>query len=236
MANVIVAFHTFLSNADRGSHVRVRCDNQATVSILTTGRAQNEVLQDCARAAWMVQAILGVNISYDHIQGRDNDVADALSRAHLSQKHVIEAQNCIAHYTLQPVEPCLFYLCNSEIHLLSRSGAVISPQTHPGHDRQQQGSSTHIHRLYGKVPSRPPQPNFRDDLRTPGVCGGVHLGARDHMQQDVTRPYISPAGRTADFSNRTPKGQDGPRSDRQRRNLHSGRFQGLLKILVKILR
>ena len=121
MANVVVALHTFLSNADRGSHVRVRCDNQATVSILTTSRAHNEVLQDCARAAWMVQAILGVNISYDHIQGRDNDVADALSRAHLSQKHVIEAQNCIAHYTLQPVEPCLFYLCNSEIHLLSRS-------------------------------------------------------------------------------------------------------------------
>ena len=81
--NLVVALHTFLGPGDRGAHVRVRCDNNSTVQVLTTGKARNKRLQECARAAWMVQALLDVEVSYDHIPGKDNKVADVLSRAHL---------------------------------------------------------------------------------------------------------------------------------------------------------
>ena len=61
--NVVLAVHTLLSSRDRGTHVRIRCDNQATVAALTTGRAHNPIHQECARAVWMVQAIIGVKLS-----------------------------------------------------------------------------------------------------------------------------------------------------------------------------
>ena len=43
-ANVVVALHTMLSQRDAGSHVRVHCDNSATVSVFQTGKAKNKVL------------------------------------------------------------------------------------------------------------------------------------------------------------------------------------------------
>ena len=153
MANVVIALHTFLSKEDRGAHIRVRCDNQAAVSVLNTGRAQNEVLQDCARAAWMVQALLGVDISYDHIPGRDNDVADALSRAHLSVQHTREADRFVEHYALDIVYPCMYYMYNTGAKIFSRSGAVLAPPQGSvttgrgpgsGHNRQPQGCRTDI--------------------------------------------------------------------------------------------
>ena len=80
--NVVLAIHTLIGEADRGTHIRVRCDNMAAVQVFTSGQAANKVLQDCARATWMTQALLSIELSYDHIPGKDNDVADALSRAH----------------------------------------------------------------------------------------------------------------------------------------------------------
>ena len=56
--NVIVALHSFLSTDNRGQHILVECDNLATVQALKRGRAKNPVLMQCARMAWMVQALL----------------------------------------------------------------------------------------------------------------------------------------------------------------------------------
>ena len=72
---VVVAAHTLLSPADRGTHVKIKSDNLAAVNVFRSGKAKNRVLQECARALWMVQAILGVELTYDHIPGRDNEVA-----------------------------------------------------------------------------------------------------------------------------------------------------------------
>ena len=160
MANVVVALHTLLTPADAGSHIRIKCDNQAAVSVLKKGKADNHVIQDCARAVWMAQAILGVDVSYDHIPGRDNDVADALSRAHLSHHDRQRADDWVAHYSVNLVPPCLYYLCNPDVPIRCRSGAVItaSPRGQPsgegpssGHDRQPQGGSERLHSLHGNV-------------------------------------------------------------------------------------
>ena len=115
--NVVVAIHSLLSPRDRGSHILVRCDNQAATHAFRTGRAQNRVLQECARAAWMAQALLGIDISYDHIPGKDNEVADALSRAHLGSGSSAQAVAWIDHYALSMVPPCLHFLYNTAFPL-----------------------------------------------------------------------------------------------------------------------
>ena len=82
--NVFIALHTFLTEKDRGSHVLIECDNLAAVQALKWSRAKNQVLAECARMAWMIQAVLDVTLYFAHIAGINNGVADALSRAHLT--------------------------------------------------------------------------------------------------------------------------------------------------------
>ena len=63
----------------QSSHIRFQYDNEAAVSVLRSGHAHDTVIQDCAKAALLVQALLGVDIIFDHIPDDDNDMADALS-------------------------------------------------------------------------------------------------------------------------------------------------------------
>ena len=81
-ANIVIALHTFITDDDSGGHIIVYCDNLPSVQALTSGRAHNPVLAECVRALWMLQAKYDIKISYSHIAGQDNQVADALSRAH----------------------------------------------------------------------------------------------------------------------------------------------------------
>ena len=74
--NVVVALHSFLIDKDRGAHILVECDNLAAVQALRWGRARNEILVECSRAAWMLQAVLDVTITFAHIVGINNRVAD----------------------------------------------------------------------------------------------------------------------------------------------------------------
>ena len=55
-ANIVIALHTFITGADAGGHIRVECDNLPSVQALTSGRAHNPILAECARAIWMLHA------------------------------------------------------------------------------------------------------------------------------------------------------------------------------------
>ena len=55
--------------------VRVRCDNQAVVHVLRSGRTKDPFLGACARNIWFWAAKFDINIRYDHIQGIENKVA-----------------------------------------------------------------------------------------------------------------------------------------------------------------
>ena len=85
--NVIIALHTFVTQEDAGGHVMVQCDNMSAVQALTASRAHNPILAKCARVNWMLQAIHDIKVSFSHIPGSDNPVADALSRAHTTQAY-----------------------------------------------------------------------------------------------------------------------------------------------------
>ena len=125
-ANVVVALHTFLSEADRGKHVLVQCDNLAAVQALRWGRAKNTVLMEVARMGWMVQALLDVKLTFAHVPGVDNVAADALSRAHMSARDAERAEGIMKRDKLALVCPCLYVFENDLCSIRSRSGIQLA--------------------------------------------------------------------------------------------------------------
>ncbi|CAH1239165.1 Hypp5742 [Branchiostoma lanceolatum] len=71
------------------SHLRilVRCDNEACVHVLNSGRSRDKDLLTCARELWMLAATHTFELKASHISGCDNRIADHLSRWHLSPSH-----------------------------------------------------------------------------------------------------------------------------------------------------
>lgn len=125
--NLVVALQTFLSERDRGRHIRVFCDNMATVDVCTSGRGRNPVILDCARSVWMLQALLDIQITYEHIAGSNNIFADALSRRHLSPKYNTKAYELCQYHNIPLRVPCLHIFQVLKPSVTSRTGIRITP-------------------------------------------------------------------------------------------------------------
>ena len=216
--NVVVALHTLLGPADRGTHVRVRCDNKAAVAALTSGRALNPMLQECARAAWMVQAVLDVDLSYDHIPGVDNEVADALSRAHLGPAHHRKATSLSNNYHLMCVPPCLFILQSLGIITACRSGGAGTAQQGGAasdkgqgsrHHRQSRVSGRGIRGVHGKDICTTAGPILPADLCFPRVCGAIQPSPRNNTKQVVACQDLHATVRGEHGTSRSPSSQNG---------------------------
>ena len=228
--NVVVAMHTLLSYKDRGSHVRIRCDNEAATRVFSNGRAHNPVLQECDRAAWMVQALLGVEISYDHIPGRDNEVADALSRAHLGHRDQENALYWVKYYLLQLTPPCIFFMFNSAACLYSRSGIGIphgkggeAPSLCKGarNNRQSQVSSGHVRGIHGLLRGRPTEAVGPHGMCLSGVPGHPYTSPIYNQEQTITCTSVPALGRALNATHGPPQGQDGARGIRQEQELRT---------------
>lgn len=122
-----VAAQTFFSERDRGKHFLILCDNISSVQVFTTGRGRNRVILESARALWMVQALLDIRLSYEHISGALNIFADALSRMHLSNIYFDYAVSVIKNHRLLYVHPRLDIFKNFSPSLLSRAGVPMVP-------------------------------------------------------------------------------------------------------------
>ena len=72
----------------QSSNIRIQYDNEAAVSVLRSGHPHKTVIQDCAKAGLLVQALLGVDIIYGHIPG----------------------DSMVQHYVLQPIPVCVHYV------------------------------------------------------------------------------------------------------------------------------
>ncbi len=79
----MAAIKTFAPSM-QGHIVRVQCDNSAAVAVLQTGRGQCPILLACAREVWKHTAPNNISIRVEHIPGKQNNLADLLSRAHKS--------------------------------------------------------------------------------------------------------------------------------------------------------
>ena len=79
MLNIMVAFKVW------GQHwsnkcVEIKCDNLAVVSVLQDGKARDPLLAAFARNMWLLTSIYNIQLEVSHIFGKDNQIADLLSR------------------------------------------------------------------------------------------------------------------------------------------------------------
>ena len=111
MLNIVVAVKLW-SHLLAGHVVHIRCDNEAAVSVLNTGRGRSPFLLACAREIWQCTAEFGYEVVCSHIRGVDNDLADLLSRCHLSQdgRRQVAALAAKESATLLAVDPALLKL------------------------------------------------------------------------------------------------------------------------------
>ena len=58
----------------------VKCDNIAVVMVLKSGRARDPFSGACAQNVWYISALHDIDIQYVHVLGKQNRVADLLSR------------------------------------------------------------------------------------------------------------------------------------------------------------
>jgi hypothetical protein len=77
--NILVSLRVW-AKFIRGKFVAVWCYNAGSVSICTTARGRDSVLNAIVRNIWLLQAQYDVDIQYHHIRGSDNMVADLLLR------------------------------------------------------------------------------------------------------------------------------------------------------------
>ena len=79
MINILVAIKAFGPFWAR-KKVLVKCDNQAVVSVLKHSRTKDAFLATCARNIWLLAAWYDLEVDYVHIMGKNNTIADLLSR------------------------------------------------------------------------------------------------------------------------------------------------------------
>ena len=79
MINIILALRLF-AQFWTGTRVLIRCDNDAVVKVLNAGKARDPYLGACARNVWYIAALADIDLQYVHVLGKNNVVADLLSR------------------------------------------------------------------------------------------------------------------------------------------------------------
>ena len=90
-----------------GRKVLIRCDNEAVVSVLRSGRTRDPYLGACARNIWYVSALADMGLQYAHIRGLDNGVADLLSRWTGSPNDISKLLSQVQDPVLVPVNVSL---------------------------------------------------------------------------------------------------------------------------------
>lgn len=91
--NCIVAARVFLRN-ESNICVRIVCDNLGAITSLATGKGRDPVITAICRAFWFFSAVRNIRFVFTHAPGHTMEVADALSRRHLSA-HDAEIANKI---------------------------------------------------------------------------------------------------------------------------------------------
>ena len=79
MINILLSLRLFKHQWSRRK-VLIRCDNEAVVTVLKTGKTCDPHLAACACNVWFESAMLDIDLRYAHVRGRDNQITDVLSR------------------------------------------------------------------------------------------------------------------------------------------------------------
>ena len=79
------------------------CDNQACVEMINSMRSRNIFLQACLRELWLTLAVNNIMLKAAHIPGRENTLADYLSRWHTDAMYQSRFHALTVSLDLQPV-------------------------------------------------------------------------------------------------------------------------------------
>ena len=79
MLNLIVAIKIWGKFWQRSSII-IYCDNMSVVQVVQTSRTRDPILALCIRNMWFLTACHDINLEVRHVLGRDNAMADTLSR------------------------------------------------------------------------------------------------------------------------------------------------------------
>ena len=79
MLNIMVALKVW-GYCWSNMRIEIKCDNLAVVQVLQEGRARDPLLATIARNIWMLTSVFNIQLSVSHIAGKNNAIADLLSR------------------------------------------------------------------------------------------------------------------------------------------------------------
>ena len=96
MLNVLVALKIWAYQWTN-CKVRIQCDNVAVVEVLASGKTKDKVLATCARNIWLLSSLYNITLQVDHIPGRNNTVADLLSRFKFDKVSYLKLNQYITH-------------------------------------------------------------------------------------------------------------------------------------------
>ena len=86
MLNIMVAIRVWAQQW-AGKTIIIACDNEAVVSVLNSGRTRDMILAAISRNIAMESAMADINLRVIHIPGKQNVIADSLSRYHTADHH-----------------------------------------------------------------------------------------------------------------------------------------------------
>ena len=101
MINIVVAAKIWASHW-ANKRIRIFSDNLAVVQVLNTGKARDMTLATCARNLWLIAAVNNIQFQFSHIPGKNNVLADLLSRWHITNNRIERLNNIISNYSWIP--------------------------------------------------------------------------------------------------------------------------------------
>ena len=130
MINILVALKVWHKQWS-GHKVLVKCDNQAVVSVLSTGKTRDSTLRKYTRNIFLWLSAFNINIMVVHVPGKLNPVADLLSRWNITVDNSSKLQQVVHPVTWVPATQelpfcvCLFvylgfYVAFNTVQVISR--------------------------------------------------------------------------------------------------------------------
>ena len=101
MINIVVAVKIWASHW-ANKKIRIFSENMAVIQVLTTGKATDQMLATCARNSCLIAALNNIQFQFSHIPGKQNILADLLSRWHMVQNRTEKLNSLLSNYVWIP--------------------------------------------------------------------------------------------------------------------------------------
>ena len=92
MYNIVIALRVW-AHEWQNSVISIKCDNESAVSVYNSGKTRGTFLNLCLYELWLLICKYNIDLHVSHIKGKDNVLADALSRNKLEKVGPVTWEN-----------------------------------------------------------------------------------------------------------------------------------------------